>query len=461
MFKFLQNTKHAELISRLKIIFCVFVICFAQLLIGCSYVFSSTLLAQLRKPTSTLKLNSEEASWIASISVLVCPVGLIITGVLTDRIGRKRAIQIVYIPMIISWLLLVFADSYEAILIARIIQGFPFGSSTCEYLYIAEISPTKLRSVFFSTVTLFVGLGIMTEWLLAMFFHWNALSAVLCAMSVAGFVMVLFVPESPMWLRAQGRVEEADRVDKWFGLKRADISVSASRPSNDIDVPYWSLYLQRAVWKPTLITSAFLFLQQWSGVYVLLFYSVDVFHDCNVQQDGTTLSLLLACARVTGGITFTFLHRLRRKTLMVISGVGASTSLFVVVVYTLIFRDVAHPPYGTVLATAFIAYMFFNLLGILPLPWILCGEVFPMTVKGTMNGAVQTWGYFIMFLIIKLYPSMVLKFGIEMSLSLFATICLINSLFGVFIMPETKGKSLDDILSYFVTRKKNGLNENL
>jgi SP family facilitated glucose transporter-like MFS transporter 8 len=63
----------------------------------------------------------------ASISVLVCPVGLIITGVLTDRIGRKRAIQIVYIPMIISWLLLVFADSYEAILIARIIQGFPFG----------------------------------------------------------------------------------------------------------------------------------------------------------------------------------------------------------------------------------------------------------------------------------------------------------------------------------------------
>lgn len=78
-----------------------------------------------------------------------------------------------------------------------------------------------------------------------------------------------------------------------------------------------------------------------------------------------------------------------------------------------------------------------------------------------MNGAVQTWGYFIMFLIIKLYPSMVLKFGIETVLSVFATICLINSLFGVYIMPETKGKSLDDILSYFATRKKKGLNENL
>lgn len=65
--------------------------------------------------------------FLASISVLVCPIGLIITGILTDKIGRKKAILITYIPMIISWLILVFANSYRAILIARIILGYPFG----------------------------------------------------------------------------------------------------------------------------------------------------------------------------------------------------------------------------------------------------------------------------------------------------------------------------------------------
>lgn len=65
--------------------------------------------------------------FLASISVLVCPVGLIITGILTDKIGRKKAILIVYLPMIVSWLILAFANSYKAILIARIILGFPFG----------------------------------------------------------------------------------------------------------------------------------------------------------------------------------------------------------------------------------------------------------------------------------------------------------------------------------------------
>lgn len=78
-----------------------------------------------------------------------------------------------------------------------------------------------------------------------------------------------------------------------------------------------------------------------------------------------------------------------------------------------------------------------------------------------MNGAVQTWGYFIMFLVIKIYPSMVLNFGIEIVLSIFAVICLVNALFGVFIMPETLDKTLDDILLYFATRRKNQLNDSI
>lgn len=76
---------------------------------------------------------------------------------------------------------------------------------------------------------------------------------------------------------------------------------------------------------------------------------------------------------------------------------------------------------------------------------------------GTLNGAVQTWGYFVMFLVIKIYPMMVSSFGVEIVWSVFAACCVVNILFGVFVMPETKGKSLDQILSYFETGKKNSI----
>lgn len=71
-----------------------------------------------------------------------------------------------------------------------------------------------------------------------------------------------------------------------------------------------------------------------------------------------------------------------------------------------------------------------------------------------MNGAVQTWAYFIMFLVIKMYPLMVSSFGVEIVWSLFAACCVVNILFGIYVMPETKGKTLDQILSSFETGKK-------
>lgn len=264
-------------------------------------------------------------------------------------------------------------------------------------MYIAEISPVNARPIFFSTVTLFVGCGILSEWILAMFFSWNTIAAILCGCSVAGFVMVLLVPESPMWLRAQGRDAEADKVDKWFGLEHAGPAAKdegGGQPktvTTTTAAAYWSQFTHRTVWKPTLITSAFLFLQQWSGVYVLLFYSVDVFRDCRVQADGVTVSAFLALARVVGGVVFAFLYRLKRRTLMVISGACTSACLAVIVIYVKTFEGVDSPPYGLILVLAFILFMFFNLLGILPLPWILCGEVFPMAVKGMLLFTLVLW----------------------------------------------------------------------
>nr|BAH72303.1 ACYPI008900 [Acyrthosiphon pisum] len=152
------------------------------------------------------------------------------------------------------------------------------------------------------------------------------------------------------------------------------------------------------------------------------------------------------------------LHHVHRKTLVVVSGGGMAVSLTIVIIYTRMYNDMASPPYGAVLIVAFVAYVFFALLAMLPLPWTICGEVFPMAVKGVMTGIVQVCGYELMFLVIKVYPTFVSKFGVECAWTIFTIFCFASALYGAFIMPETKGKSLNEILSSFESRKKSTKN---
>lgn len=276
------------------------------------------------------------------------------------------------------------------------------GVSAYIIVYISEVCPPGLRPLHMSAVVAFAGIGMLAVCLMSVYYSWQILSAVLCAITVANFFVMFAVPETSMWLRAKGRLEEADKVDEWFDVKSVTGPIAKAvngvsnddihrRPDADVDdhdaaeppKSYWSLYLSRTVWKPTLITVAFFVCQQCSGVYVLLFYSIDVLRDCRVPWDGSTVSAIMSAARLVGGLCFAALHRVNRRTLLVVSGVFMAVSLIVIVAYMKTFEHVQDPPFSVVLVIAFTVYMFFAILGILPLAWSLCGEVFPMAVKGT------------------------------------------------------------------------------
>ncbi|CAI6353774.1 unnamed protein product [Macrosiphum euphorbiae] len=464
-----------KLDGHLKLALCTCLMSCHQLIIGCSFVFSSIVLSKLKEPTSPIKINIEDSSWIASVPILVCPIGVLIIGILTDKIGRRKALQIGYLPLIISWLILAYANSVKLIMVGRIILGIGFGSGSCVYLYLAEVSPTKYRPLYFSVVTIFVGIGMMTESVLSMLFEWQTVSLILFVFSTVNCASMFLVPETPMWLRTRGRCQEAEAAEAWLGVEPAAVTVPAAAPVTALavngddhlcgadgqaatgkptPVAYWKLFIGPSVWKPAMLTTLFFICQQGSGFYVLLFYSVDLLRDSGVQFDGITVTAFLSLSRVIGSLVYSMLHHVRRKTLVVVSGGGMAISLSIIIVYMHMYKDVATPTYGAVLIVAFILYVFFALLAMLPLPWTICGEVFPMAVKGVMSGIVQVVGYELMFLVIKVYPAFVSSFGVECALTVFAIFSFASALYGAFIMPETKGKSLNEILSSFDTREK-------
>ncbi|KAL5237954.1 hypothetical protein ACI65C_005364 [Semiaphis heraclei] len=389
----------------LKLILCTCLMSCLPFAIGCSYIFSSIILSKLKEPTSTIKIDTEDSSWIASFPILVCPIGLLIVGIITDKLGRRKALQFGYIPIIISWLVLTYANSLKAIMIGRIMQGISLGSGTCVYLYLAEVCPTEYRPLYFSVVTIFVGMGMVAVSVMSLFIDWQTISLILFVVCTVNCASLFLVPETPMWLRTHGRSQEADAAEAWLCMEPETVPASAVAPVSGMTVngddhlcsedgttatgkptnaAYWTLFASPTVWKPALITMLFFICQQGSGFYVLVFYSVDVLHDCRVQWDGVTVTAFLSLSRVIGSVVYTMLHHVRRKTLVVVSSGGMALSLATIIVYMRMYKDVASPPYGMVLVFAFITYVFFGLLAMLPLPWAICGEVFPMAVKGVV-----------------------------------------------------------------------------
>ncbi|VVC36031.1 Major facilitator superfamily domain,Major facilitator, sugar transporter-like [Cinara cedri] len=390
--------------------FVVLVIAYNEFFLGCSMVFSSVLFGQLQEPTSEIQLNANEASWIASIPSLVSPLGLLLIGILTDKIGRRKALQIAFMPIVVSFLILAYSNSYETIFIGRTVAGLMYGSGACIYVYAAEICPPNRRQFFFSVIFVFLGVGTMTVCVFALFFHWKTVSLILAAMSFTGLIALFVLPDSPVWLREHGHVLEAERAEKWYGLPPRTSSAStvndascdkdrdcdaaaAADPRDTSSSPptCWSLYARRTVWVPTLIALGFFACQQGSGLYVMLSYSNDILRNFGIQWDSTVITFLMSISRAVGSVAYSLMYSVKRKTMAAVSFGGMTASSAVIIAYVKMFPNAERPFGNLVLTTAFVTYMFFTLMGAVPLPWTLGSEIFPSNVTASILSLVSPW----------------------------------------------------------------------
>ncbi|KAJ8927055.1 hypothetical protein NQ314_020523 [Rhamnusium bicolor] len=412
-------------------------------------------------PTLKNTLNADQVSWFAGMASLATPFGCFFSGPIADRFGRRTAIFAINITGFIGWMIIAMAYyvkkyQYALLLLGRLLTGLSTGlCSAPATIYMAEVSSSNLRGD-----------------------SWGTISLITATLPCFGMFFALYlVPESPSWLVSKNRLQEAKtNMCKIFGSTTYPSQVESELDSliktkgvKNITVKKSVLQqfirkikylLKPQCLRPFGLVLTYFFFQQFSGTFVIVFYAIDIVKGAGITLDPYLTIVIIGLIRMVTSVVLSIISkRFGRRPLSIISGTGMTICMLMLAVYILLDGQGQILPQfqGTLTylpLTLLILYFFTSTLGFLPLPFALAAEVFPTKIRGTATGLLSGCGYMFNFITVKVYPDMFDKMGSHGVFFFYGGVALVGTLFIICFLPETKGKSLQEIQEYFGDRQK-------
>lgn len=404
--------------------------------------------------------------WVMSSALLGCIIGAMSSGVISDRFGRRIALFIAAALFTTSAVGTGASSTLSMFVFFRIWGGLGIGlASSVSPIFISEISPASMRGRFVSLNQLTIVIGVLlaqvVNWLIAQpvpdgataeFIResWNGQIGwrwMFWAETVPAFlffVLLFTVPESPRWLVKAGKPEKSGAILKRIGGEQyaadrlRDIKQSFGAVTEKIN---YRLLVSKTIF-PIVFLGVFLaFFQQWCGINVVFNYADEIFSAAGFGVSDTLFNIV-----ITGivNLVFTFVairtvDNWGRRALMITGSLGLS------IVYVLV---------GTSYYLDFrgVSVLMFILMGIAvyamtlaPITWVVLSEIFPNKIRGTAMAIATTALWIGSFLLVILFPILNSSLGAHGTFWVYAGICFLGFLFILKKLPETKGKTLEEV----------------
>lgn len=391
--------------------------------------------------------------------------GCLIGGYIMAKYGRRYVHKVLCSFLIIGWLSIGLAVNTNYLLVGRILTGFCVGlSGPSASVYIGEISETKYRGVLLSGISLSISLGILFIHILGTFLHWK-LTAIICVIiSFLAYLLVSLVPESPSWLVSKNRTNEAKAAFFWLrGCLHDDIKEFEDMvqkhdmiqiEGNEMGVCRKLMINLRKpeFYKPLIIILIFFSSMQLSGVNCIAFYTVALMknvlgNDLNEYLSMIILDIFRVFTSIVAGMLLKVMYR---RTLTFTSGLGTAICLITLATFMHLSKDLESSSSITVISLLFLVlYIFFIGCGLFCIPWVLNGEMFPAVSRSFGSAITSSFNFFVFFVVVKTGPDMFEILGVAETFMIYGVL-LISGLIALwFLLPETKGKSLQEIEEFF------------
>jgi sugar porter (SP) family MFS transporter len=411
-------------------------------------------------------LSSENLiGWANSCALIGCLMGALIAGEASSRLGRKKVLLFSALLFAFSSIFTGWAPLFPVFIAWRIAGGVAIGlASNISPLYIAEISPAAWRGRLVSLNQLAIVCGILAaqiaNWLIAQKvpagaavlakswnaqFGWRWMFTAVAAPAMLFFLLALMIPESPRWLVAERRASEARLV-----LARIGGEEYAAAELAAIEETLHAATAARVGWKDLFgkgarnllwIGIALAALQQWSGINVLFNYAQEIY-----QSIGFGISGILFNIVITGAVNFLFtavamgfVDRVGRRKLMLLGCAGVGLCHLGA---SLAYHAGWHGSAVLVLTLAAIACYAMSLA---PVTWVLISEIFPNRLRslGVSVAVAALWTA--SFALTYTFPFLNHAFSTSGAFLVYAAVCFLGFAFVFVFVPETRGKSLEEI----------------
>ena len=411
-----------------------------------------------------------DQGWGTSSALIGCMAGAILCIVLSDKLGRKKLLLFSGFLFSLSALGTAFADTFWWFNFYRIVGGVAMGIAlNLSPLYIAEVSPPEKRGMFVTVMQLLVMVGVLlaqvVNWQISLLdtslpdspdfatiatswsgqYGWRWMFGLEAVPALLFFTLMFFVPESARWL-IKNKEENKARIilTRIGGQFYADKTVTEIKSTLDEDnlakVNFRELLHHRVV--RLLGIGIFLsFLQQWSGLNVVIYYAADIF-----QAAGYNLKQMMLNIVVVGGvmvlsvfITILTVDRFGRKKLLLL-GTSAMAVIYLLIGYSF-YIDQG----GWVVVFLVLANVMFYSFTLAPLLWVVLSEIFPNRIRGAAISIAALAHWVGNFTLTYSFPTIKETLGWANNFWLYGAICAVGFVVIYLVLPETKGKTLEQI----------------
>ena len=373
-------------------------------------------------------LSTGGEGWYVGCALIGSILGVLVAGMLSDFLGRKKTMLISAVLFSISAIGCAASGNFTQLVIYRMIGGFGIGIvSIVSPIYISEVSPAHVRGSMVSLYQLFITIGFLLAYLAnylilkgtSMAEYWRPMLGAEAIPDLLFLVLIFFIPESPRWLAVRGQRQE--KGEEWKALR------------------------EKGILRAVLIGSAIAILGQFMGVNAVLYYGPKIFADAGFQDPLFSTVLVGVVNMLTTMIALLIIDKVGRKQL-VWWGVGGM--IFCLLMIGLYFLPSTSLPTWFML-TFFLLYVFCTAISISAVVFVLLSEMYPNRVRGLAMSIAGLALWVGTYLIGQLTPWMLENLTPAGTFFLFAFCCLPYLWIMWRHVPDTTGKTLEEIEAYW------------